>query len=123
MWSLGSILLEVLSGFPLWLSLKSRVIQLDGHSKINYGLFGVAGRDNAKIMVKQNELIGRGLNSLITCLRKGYDFQGNKWTSNGEFIDLFDQMLCMHPDRRISPEEILEHVFLVPGYAEEETVS
>jgi len=24
-WSLGSILIEVLSGFPLWLSLKSRV--------------------------------------------------------------------------------------------------
>ena len=53
-WSLGSILLEVLSGFPLWLSLKSRVQQADGHSRINYGLFGVAGRDNAKILVKQN---------------------------------------------------------------------
>lgn len=65
-------------------------MQMDGHSRINYGLFGVAGRDNAKIMVKQNELLGRGLNTLITYLRKGYDFQGNKWTSDGEFIDLFD---------------------------------
>ena len=53
-WSLGSILLEVLSGFPLWLSLKSRVQSLEGYNKINYGLFGVAGRDNAKILVKQN---------------------------------------------------------------------
>ena len=53
-WSLGSILLEVLSGFPLWLSLKSRVLMLDGHSRINMGLFGVAGRDNAKIMTRQN---------------------------------------------------------------------
>lgn len=53
-WSLGSILLEVLSGFPLWLSLKSRVLSLEGQSKINMGLFGVAGRDNAKIMTKQN---------------------------------------------------------------------
>jgi serine/threonine protein kinase len=34
-WSLGSILLEILSGFPLWLSLKSRVQSLDGFSKIN----------------------------------------------------------------------------------------
>ena len=51
-WSLGSILLEVLSGFPLWMSLKSRVLSLDGQSKINMGLFGVAGRDNAKIMTK-----------------------------------------------------------------------
>ena len=83
-------MLEVLSGFPLWLSLKSRITQLDGHSRINYGLFGVAGRDNAKIMNKQIELLGKGLNTLITSLKKGYDFQGNKWTSNGEFIDLFD---------------------------------
>ena len=53
MWSLGSILVEVLSGFPLWLSLKSRVLSLDGHSIVNYGLFGVAGRDNMKILNKQ----------------------------------------------------------------------
>lgn len=52
MWSLGSILVEVLSGFPLWLSLKSRVVSLDGRSIINYGLFGVAGRDHAKILKK-----------------------------------------------------------------------
>ena len=49
-WSLGSILLEILSGFPLWLSLKSRVKSLDGRSIINYGIFGVAGRDNGKIL-------------------------------------------------------------------------
>lgn len=52
MWSLGSILVEVLSGFPLWLSLKSRVITAEGRSIINYGLFGVAGRDNTKILTK-----------------------------------------------------------------------
>ena len=53
-WSLGSILIELISGFPLWLSLKSRVKSLDGKSMINYGLFGVSGRDNAKILQKQN---------------------------------------------------------------------
>jgi len=54
MWALASILLEVLSGFPLWLSLKSRVMSIEGRSIINYGMFGVAGRDNGKILVKQN---------------------------------------------------------------------
>ena len=94
---------------------------MDGHSRINYGLFGVAGRDNAKIMHKQNELLGRGnINTLISCLKKGYDLQGNKWTSDGEFLDLFDQMLCMRPDNRISPEEILEHDFMVSVYDEAE---
>jgi len=53
MWSLGSILIEILSGFPLWLSLKSRVVQADGRSVMNYGLFGVAGRDHAKILTRQ----------------------------------------------------------------------
>lgn len=60
MWSLGSILIEVLSGFPLWLSLKSRVLTLDGRSIVNYGLFGVAGRDNAKILARQQQLLGQG---------------------------------------------------------------
>jgi dual specificity tyrosine-phosphorylation-regulated kinase 2/3/4 len=52
MWSLGSIILEILSGFPLWLSLKSRVKTLEGKSVVNYGLFGVSGRDNHKIFTK-----------------------------------------------------------------------
>jgi dual specificity tyrosine-phosphorylation-regulated kinase 2/3/4 len=51
-WSLGSILLEIISGFPLWLSLKSRVHTLAGKNIINYGLFGVSGRDNEKIYQK-----------------------------------------------------------------------
>jgi dual specificity tyrosine-phosphorylation-regulated kinase 2/3/4 len=51
-WSLGSIILEILSGFPLWLSLKSRVKTLEGKSVVNYGLFGVSGRDNNKIFNK-----------------------------------------------------------------------
>ena len=53
MWAVGSILVEILSGFPLWLSLKSRIVTNDGNSVINFGLFGVAGRDNMKIMVRQ----------------------------------------------------------------------
>ena len=112
MWSLGSILLEVLSGFPLWLSLKSRVLSLDGQSRVNIGLFGVAGRDNAKIMTKQTQLFGHGLNNLMTVLKKGFDYSGQKWVSNADFIDLFDQIMCLHPGKRIHPEEILEHDFM-----------
>lgn len=53
MWSLGSILIEVMSGFPIWLSLKSRVITQDGRSIVNLGLLGVAGRNNHKILARQ----------------------------------------------------------------------
>jgi len=52
-------MLELLSGFPLWLSLKARVKSLDGRSIVNYGIFGVSGRDNGKILQKQNQLFGK----------------------------------------------------------------
>jgi serine/threonine protein kinase len=51
-WSLGSILIEILTGFPIWLSLKGRVQSIDGRNIMNYGIFGVTGRDNSKILVK-----------------------------------------------------------------------
>ena len=54
MWALGSILLEILSGFPLWLSLKSRMITDKNRSVMGHGLFGVSGRDSIKILEKQN---------------------------------------------------------------------
>ena len=52
MWALASILLEVLSGFPLWLSLKSRIVTENGKGIFGVGLFGVALRDSAKILDK-----------------------------------------------------------------------
>lgn len=73
MWALASILLEVLSGFPLWLSLKSRVITMKGNSIINYGLFGVSGRDNGKILTKQQQLFKGGVPQLLSYLTQGYD--------------------------------------------------
>lgn len=88
-WSLGSILVEVLSGFPLWLSLKSRVVSLEGRSIINFGLFGVAGRDHSKILKKQIEILGHGLVSLLQSLKKGFDYTGQNWLNDKRFVDLF----------------------------------
>lgn len=104
MWSLGSILVEILSGFPLWLSLKSRVQTKDGRSIINFGLFGVAGRDNLKILQKQQQLIGQGLQNLITSLKKGFEFSGQTWTREEYFNDLLSRMLHMQGSHRISPD-------------------
>jgi dual specificity tyrosine-phosphorylation-regulated kinase 2/3/4 len=73
MWALASILLEVLSGFPLWLSLKSRVLTVDGKSIINYGMFGVSARDNGKILIKQQQIMKGGLGSTLQILLKGFD--------------------------------------------------
>lgn len=112
MWSLGSILMEVLTGFPLWLSLKSRVLTLEGRSIINYGLFGVAGRDNMKILNKQNQVLGQGLPSLIATLKKGFDYSGQTWTQEKTFSNVLTQMLCMSPFHRLSPDALMDHPFM-----------
>jgi hypothetical protein len=57
-------LLEILSGFPLWLSLKGKVASVDGRNIMNYGVFGVTGRDNSKILVKQQQVLGGGISTL-----------------------------------------------------------
>ena len=98
MWSLGSILLEVLSGFPLWLSLKSRILGLDGRSIVNFGLFGVAGRDNTKILNKQSQLLGNGFKSLVDAIKKGFAITCQTWLSDKLFLDLFVQIFCFAPN-------------------------
>ena len=115
-WSLGSILLEILSGFPLWLSLKSRVKSLDGgRSIINYGFLGVSGRDNGKILQKQNQVFGQngGLSKLKAALKKGYDYSGNILFENPLFNRLLAGVLEFDPEKRMSPQEIMESEFLL----------
>ena len=113
-WSLGSILLEIISGFPLWLSLKARVKSLDNRSIINYGIFGVSGRDNGKILQKQNQIFGQsgGLSKLKAALKKGYDFTGNKLIENPLFNKLLAGLLEFDPEKRMSPQEIMQSEFL-----------
>lgn len=48
----------------------------------------------------------------MSVLKKGFDYNGNKWVENTHFIDLFNQIMCLHPGKRIHPDEILEHEFL-----------
>jgi serine/threonine protein kinase len=52
MWSLGAILLEIVSGFPIWMSLKCRTVPVKGRSQIGMGILGVQGRCNQKIYAK-----------------------------------------------------------------------
>ena len=61
MWSMGALLLEIVTGFPLWLSLKGRMRSLRGKNIFGQGIFGVQGRDLKKILVKQKKLLSKGL--------------------------------------------------------------
>jgi len=55
-WSLGCVLLEIISGIPLWMSLKT-IVKRKSKELIRYGLFAVKGRTFDKIIRKQLEVV------------------------------------------------------------------
>jgi serine/threonine protein kinase len=69
MWSIGALLLEIITGFPLWLNMKGRMRSIRGNNIFGQGIFGVQGRDGKKIYQKQKTLINKGLKSQL----KKYD--------------------------------------------------
>ena len=60
--------------------------------------------------------MGQGIINLLGVIKKSYAFYSCKWFNDQSFLDLFQQMFQMHPGKRISPEEILEHDFLSSQY-------
>ena len=48
-WSLGVIILEMIIGFPIWMSYKGRVVSSDNSTNVMTGVFGVQGRLPQKI--------------------------------------------------------------------------
>lgn len=107
-WSLGATLLEMLTGIPIWLSLKCRTVTQTGKSQIAMGALAVQGRLGAKILQKQTQL----LKNLPASLKK-YECYG--LNHDPLFMDLLGRMLDCDPRTRISPAEVLEHPFLVSG--------
>lgn len=57
MWSLGTIILEIAIGFPVWLPYKGRMKTGKGRNVVEFGIFGSTGRDCRKIMLKQKQVI------------------------------------------------------------------
>jgi len=55
---------------------------------MNYGIFGVSGRDNSKILQKQQQVLGAGINQMRSFLKKNYDAVGTSLLDNGGFLEL-----------------------------------
>eukprot|EP00347_Sterkiella_histriomuscorum_P016998 403351053 len=121
-WSLGAILLEMVSGFPLWLSYKGRIVKESLRNSMNQsqtpqssacmtGLFGIQGRIPKKIKQKQIQTV----QNLKQTLKKQFQSELclGSLNTNELFLDLLSKMMELNPKLRISPKEVLEHSFLI----------
>eukprot|EP01017_Pseudomicrothorax_dubius_P029393 TRINITY_DN3566_c0_g2_i7.p1 TRINITY_DN3566_c0_g2~~TRINITY_DN3566_c0_g2_i7.p1 ORF type:complete len:483 (-),score=101.42 TRINITY_DN3566_c0_g2_i7:205-1653(-) len=104
-WSLGAIVLEILSGLPLWISLKCKVA-LPKKTVLTTGLLAVKGRMYDKILAKQHTLMSSLRETLI------HDLDIQSWNQPEQLLNLLERMLAWNPQERISPSEILEHPYL-----------
>ena len=58
-WALGVMLIEIVSGVPLWLPLKCQVVKKDGKIKNDKkGVFGVKSRSPLSIIKAQEKFMG-----------------------------------------------------------------
>ena len=104
-WSLASIVLEILIGIPHWISYKCKVVGKKGKDVLKTGLFAVKGRTYDKIIAKQKNLIENLEEKLEECLDVNDPM-------NQKLCDLLIKMFEWNPKKRISPEEIVKHPFL-----------
>lgn len=101
-WSLGMIWLELISGFPLWMSLKCKVTSR-GRTVTSKGLLAVQGRDTQQILREQRAVIA----NLSEVVSRGVGMQVDT-----EGLDLLTQMLQWDPSNRISSVEALNHPYV-----------
>ncbi len=102
-WSLGAILLEIITGIPLWMSLKCRV-DIGQRTFMKMGLFAVKSRAYDKIYIKQKSVMENFSEVLNT--------HAELWNEHERLFDLVMRMLDWDPLQRISPIEILNHGYL-----------
>jgi dual specificity tyrosine-phosphorylation-regulated kinase 2/3/4 len=100
-WSAGMIVLEIVTGIPLWMSLKSRVEKM-GKLVTCRGLLAASARDPETILKLQAEIT----NNVHVTVNKYAAF-----SVPSSLVDLLSRMLAWEPARRICPTDALSHDF------------
>lgn len=103
MFSLGVILLELVLGWPVWLSMNCIVKHVANSKNVikTVGVFSVPMRDKAKICDRQ-----------VTCIRQIDKAFANSMTMarrDPQLEDLIMRMLNLDSTQRISPIDAINH--------------
>jgi dual specificity tyrosine-phosphorylation-regulated kinase 2/3/4 len=107
MWSLGCVLLEIVSGIPLWMSLKT-LVHRKGCDMIKYGLFAVKGRLFDKIIKKQIEVANNLDHYLNEEVQHSIIQNYSGITLELDLKQALRRMLSVDPSQRISPSELIK---------------
>eukprot|EP00397_Hematodinium_sp_SG-2012_P009720 GEMP01009811.1.p1 GENE.GEMP01009811.1~~GEMP01009811.1.p1 ORF type:complete len:741 (+),score=169.32 GEMP01009811.1:262-2484(+) len=105
MWSVGTILLEIVHGAPLWLPYKCRIRDERGDLS-TIGLLSVNRRDLDKLAIKQKAVV----EDLMRVMRSGAG--AKSLGSCPLFQTLLSAILRMDPLARASPDECLDHPWI-----------
>ena len=96
-WSVGCILLELLTGVPLWFRYKCK-LEMKGREVLQLGFFSLTGRDYIKIMRKQREIVENMHRIPFTC--KEFD----------KFRPVLRRLLTLSPSKRVNLDECIEEL-------------
>lgn len=102
-WSFGTMLLEIISGVPVWINMKCKV-ERKGKLVDSQGLFASKGRNLPKIAFLQKQLVND-----LKCKVGQYCFD---WMDKELFLSFLGDALALNPLKRKSPEQLLAHPFL-----------
>ena len=101
-WSLGCVLFEIVSGIPLWMSLKT-LVTVNGREVIKNGAFAVKGRLFEKIIKKQLNVVQNLEAHLVSDCYSGIIL-------DKDIKHVMKRMLAIDPNQRISPQETIEYL-------------
>ena len=105
-WSLGVVLIEILTGYPVWLQVKSKLVTALDKPKVGAGVFGVKNRELNKILETQTKF----MKSMSLNIKKMDTYNIAK--KQPLLMQLLTLMVDVDPSKRISPKEILSHPFI-----------
>ncbi len=106
-WSLGCIVLEIVTGVPLWMSIETKIEEKNNLRAT--GLFAVKNRVFSKIIQKQIDVVTNLDYHLDHHVLPSLTQNHSGISLRQDIRTVLRRMLDLDPEKRISPYEVLTH--------------